>query len=846
MASTPSPPVCVLRRVVLEDGGENDAGRKGPNGKKVASAIKTLLEGVRQDATSSSPSSASPRADLRVRLLEAAAKRALVIRPCVAPGDLVWEERFNTHLRVASVEGAASGKVTKNTAVQFTLRSEVREALGRLAGTPTMGTPKTPTTLSSAAKTTEAKRRSRRDERARANARAALRKGRHVLEQYASREHAASKLNPKVNCSAAEMELRDAIRMSLRLRDDFIRCGVRPVRGVLLHGAPGTGKTTMIRRAVASEATAMQPQTDVRSLDDAVIVRAADPKSQSQPLSLMLVSAPQLIAPTLGETEANLTAIFRVAGENAPCVLFIDEVDVIASGASDGEDAAGSSEAAMASRLCHCLCRLLEGDTSSDASNVHDKRSTDERETSTSGANISSDSVLVVGATNRREALHASVRRQGRFDIEVEVPPPTPAARLEILETLVADVGFPAGVTSSSAVLTRSDLTPISERCHGFTVADLKSLVNEAAVNAIRREVMLQSDAQSSSGGGDAGNDDDATTASRTACLTLSDLTFGLRSVTPSAMRSVRIELTTTRFRDVGGNDDVKMKVKEAVMWKMSDGFLSEHGADSCDKETAVDARAMRERLREFGLAKPPSSLLLYGPPGCSKTMLARAVACEAQLNFINVKGSELISMYVGESEKAVREAFSRARQVAPAVIFFDELDGLVGSRGGAGASGGGGGGGGDLGNRLLAQLLGELDGAKGLKDVIVIGATNRPHALDPALLRPGRFDRLIYVPPPDAEARLSILRLQTSGVAIASDVDLVHIANSLLNIDGLTGADIAGFVRRAAVLALEEDIEGCTEVCLRHFERAGANVKRSVSDADILAYTHFARGRQG
>ena len=225
--------------------------------------------------------------------------------------------------------------------------------------------------------------------------------------------------------------------------------------------------------------------------------------------------------------------------------------------------------------------------------------------------------------------------------------------------------------------------------------------------------------------------------------------------------------------------------------------------------------------------------------------MLARAVACESRLNFINIKGSELISMYVGESEKAVREAFNRARQVAPAVVFIDELDGLVGTRGSGGGGSSGTSSSNDLGARLLAQLLQELDGAKGLHDVVVIGATNRPHAIDPALLRPGRFDRLIYVPPPDAAARLSILRLHTRDIPLGPDVDLAQVASELIDIQGFSGAGVAGFVHRAALHAIEEDVMKCDSVCLRHFELAARGAKASVDESLVRIYEQFEGSRR-
>ena len=362
--------------------------------------------------------------------------------------------------------------------------------------------------------------------------------------------------------------------------------------------------------------------------------------------------------------------------------------------------------------------------------------------------------------------------------------------------------------------ISEDDCKLVNDKCHGYTCADIVALVNESAMKVIRREVASRSE-------------DIAKMKSIEDCsLTLSDLLSAQQSIIPSAMRSFHIEIPNTSFNEIGGNEIVKTKIAETVMWKAG----------------GANTNALRQKLCSFGLAQPPNSVLLYGPPGCSKTMLARAVAYESKLNFISIKGSELISMYVGESEKAIRNAFHRARQVAPAVIFIDELDGLVGNRGkGATVNGNGGS---NLGSRLLAQLLGELDGVKALTDVVVIGATNRPQALDAALLRPGRFDRLLYVPPPDIKARLSILKLHTKDMPLAKDVNLEQIVDEIFPIDGYTGADISGYVNGAAMLAMEEDVDNCTEVCMRHFLKAGASLKRSVNDDVISLYKRFEKSR--
>jgi len=394
--------------------------------------------------------------------------------------------------------------------------------------------------------------------------------------------------------------------------------------------------------------------------------------------------------------------------------------------------------------------------------------------------------VMVVATTNRPEAVDGALRRPGRFDRELEIGVPTPAQREGILRTVLAGV---AHTLSEQAV---SDLVATT---HGFVGADLHALCNEAALHSLRTNLQSGYRAGQLETLRRVGADDFAAARVR---------------VRPSAMREMTVEVPRVSWDDVGGLADVKQRLKEAVQW----------------------AHTHQEALERVG-AKVPRGVLLYGPPGCSKTLLVRAVAHESGLNFLSVKGPELFSKWVGESEKALKKLFAQARAAAPSVVFFDEIDGLATSRGAGGE------GGSDVSERVLNQLLHEVDGFQPLHGVAVVAATNRPDLLDPALLRPGRFDRLVYVPAPkDASARVEILQVHLRSTPLGSDVSLEQLADVTA---GYTGADLAAVCREAGLAALEESLEAtCVEA--RHYLHALRMVSPSVPPETDAFYQRFLR----
>ncbi|KAK9807627.1 hypothetical protein WJX72_004612 [[Myrmecia] bisecta] len=389
-------------------------------------------------------------------------------------------------------------------------------------------------------------------------------------------------------------------------------------------------------------------------------------------------------------------------------------------------------------------------------------------------ASTTVDRVVVIAATNRPEAVDVALRRPGRFDRELEVGVPTPQGRAEIVRAKLQNLRHD---------LSAQEVAALAAAAHGFVGADLTALARQSSTSDGGTELRV----------------------------TLDDFRVAETRVRPSAMREVALEVPNVSWADVGGLDGVKQRLQEAVEWPQ--------------KNPAALAR--------IG-ATPPRGVLLYGPPGCSKTLLARAVANEAKLNFLAVKGPELFSKYVGESEKAVAALFARARAAAPAIIFFDEIDGLAGSRGDGSA------GGADVGERVMSQLLTAMDGLQARVGVVVIAATNRPDRVDAALLRPGRFDRLLYVPPPDAAARAAVFAVHTKRTPLAPDVDLQALAAAT---EGYTGADITAVIREAALAALQECLDA-THVAARHFSQALNAVPSSAppSAAALEIYQRFLR----
>jgi transitional endoplasmic reticulum ATPase len=476
-----------------------------------------------------------------------------------------------------------------------------------------------------------------------------------------------------------ELELvREMIELPLSEPEVFAHLGIDPPKGVLLHGPPGTGKT-LIARAVANEVNA----------------------------SFHTVSGPEIMSKYKGDSEENLRRVFARARDDAPAIVFFDEIDSIATRRDDDSD--------VENRIVGQLLSLMDG---------LDARG----------------EVVVIGATNRVDALDPALRRGGRFDREIEIGVPNEAGRREVLDVHTRRMPLADDV----------DLASLARRTHGFVGADLESLATEAAMAALRRR---ERDA-----------------ALGDLRVTRGDFETAMASVEPSAMREYVAEKPTEGFDAVGGLQDVKDSLERAVTWPLTYGPLFE----------AADAA-------------PPSGVLLYGPPGTGKTLLARAVAAESGVNFIHVAGPELLDRYVGESEKSVRELFERARQTAPAIVFFDEIDAIASTRGG-------GGGDTEVTERVVSQLLTELDRAAENPSLVVLAATNRREALDPALLRPGRFEQHIEVSLPDEAARRAVLGVHTREKPLGDDVDLDALAERTA---GFSGADLEALCREAAVRAV-------------------------------------------
>lgn len=448
--------------------------------------------------------------------------------------------------------------------------------------------------------------------------------------------------------------------------------------------------------------------------------------------------------------------VFEDAEKNAPSIVFIDELDSLA---PKREEVTGEVER----RVVATLCTALDG-------------------LKTRGK------VIVIGATNRPNALDPAIRRPGRFDREIVIGVPDRDGRKEILQIHTRGMPLAKDV----------DLDALANITHGFVGADLEALAKEAAMSALRRilpEIKLEEKLIPPE-------------VLEKLQVTKGDFDNALRMVEPSAMREVLVEVPDVHWGDIGGLEGAKQELREAVEWplKYPDAF----------KRVGIE---------------PPHGILLYGPPGAGKTLLARAVATESEANFISIKGPELLSKWVGESERGVRETFRKAKMAAPAIIFFDEIDALVPRRGsGFGDA--------HTTERVISQLLTELDGLEKLENVVVVAATNRPDLIDTALLRPGRFDRLVFVPPPDEKARLEIFKIHTRAMPLAKDVNLKQLAKET---ESYSGADIAALCREAAMLVLREDIKG-KEVHMRHFRRALESVNPSLTPKTVNAYKTFEK----
>ena len=515
--------------------------------------------------------------------------------------------------------------------------------------------------------------------------------------------------------------IREMIELPLKHPELFRHLGIEPPKGVILYGPPGTGKT-LIAKAIANETGA----------------------------HFISINGPEIMSKFYGESEARLREVFQEAEQNAPSIVFIDELDAIA-------PKRGEVTGEVERRVVSQLLTLMDGLKSR-------------------------GQVVVIGATNRIEAIDSALRRPGRFDREIRIGVPDRNGRREILLIHTRRMPLAEDV----------DLDELADITHGFVGADIAALVREAAMNALRRylpEIDLEKEVIPAE-------------VLEKIKVSREDFANALKTIQPSALREVVLEVPNVKWTDIGGLEAVKQELMEAVEWPLK----------------------YPEVFKRLGI-RPPRGILLYGPPGTGKTLLAKAVATESQANFISVKGPEVLSKWVGESEKAVREIFRKARETAPCIIFFDELDSIAPRRGfhtDAGVT-----------DRIVNQLLTEMDGIQSLKGVVVLGATNRPDILDPALLRPGRFDRVLYVPPPDKAARLAIFKIHTREMPLDEDVDLDILASVT---EGYTGADIEAVVREAAMLAARENINA-QKVSMRHFEKALLKIKPSVGAEEKAEY---------
>jgi transitional endoplasmic reticulum ATPase len=503
----------------------------------------------------------------------------------------------------------------------------------------------------------------------------------------------------------AIQKLREMVELPLRHPEIFERLGIDPPKGVLLYGPPGTGKTLMAK-AVANESDA----------------------------NFYYIGGPEVVSKFVGESEERLRKIFQEAQENAPSIIFIDELDAITPKRSEvfGE---------VEKRLVSQMLTVLDGLKAR-------------------------GEVIVIGATNREDAIDPALRRPGRFDREIEIGVPDVKGRLDILHIHVRNMPLEKDVS----------LEELAGITHGYTGADLSLLTKEAAIKALRRalpEINLQQDFIPPE-------------VLDRLKVTRDDFFNGLREIMPSALREVFVEKPSVRWDDIGGLDGVKKELREAV-------------------ELPLKSPELFERMG----VRPLKGILLYGPPGTGKTLLAKAVAHETEANFIAISGAQVLSKYVGESEKAVREIFKKARMAAPCILFVDEIDAIAPYRSGSGSEGT------RVTERLVDTFLTEIDGLQSLKNVVVIGATNRPDILDSALLRAGRFDRIIEIGLPDEQARLAVLRIHTAKMPLESDVALPEIARLA---DGYTGADLENVVREAGMSAIRE---GAKKVKGRHFQAA-------------------------
>eukprot|EP00871_Galdieria_phlegrea_P005958 jgi/Galph1/84/GphlegSOOS_G4814.1 len=550
--------------------------------------------------------------------------------------------------------------------------------------------------------------------------------------------------------------------------EQLSRLGISPSRGILLYGAPGTGKSTLAK-AIAE------------SLND---------------VHVQVIKGPSMISENFGETEASLIQIFEQVGSRVPSILIIDEMDGL--GVKRDNVFAIEAECRLTTTLLSCMDRMP-------------------------------NQLVIIGTTNRPDTLDPALRRAGRLDREIEVPVPTSRDRFAILRKMIErlhsnETSQRPGKEEGNApqwqvVVSDKELEAITNELHGYVGADLMALWRESCHGAYRRWKNGHME--------------------RPIYITKEDLEVSRSRILPSAMREIVVQVPQVYWKDIGGYHTVKQQLQEAVEWPMKYGRW----------------------FRRFGIS-PLKGILLYGPPGCSKTLMAKALATESSFNFLSVKGPELFQKWVGESEKAVRSLFRKAKAVAPCIIFFDEIDALAPRRQLESSEGHTSGGSAE--QRVLAQLLTEMDGigsssltssSDSLNQVepwiLVMGATNRPDLLDPALLRPGRFDRLIYVGLPDAEAREQILRIHCASIPVNKySIDWKRMAEQ--DTEGMTGAEIAALCREASMCALQQVMEkDCREyppmdssylIDQEHFHQALKALKPRTNPQLLSFYESFLK----